>query len=86
MLTFNLFQKPQFNWTSTDIGFIIGMDPVGTMLTFFTGTVIHKTGGVTFYAVGKLGEAILALIAPLMIETHLYLFMANKLMCGFFEV
>lgn len=65
---------------------VLGMNFVGQILICVSGAVVHRIGGATFLGIGKLGEAIISLTSPFVIHTHVYLFMAHRLVLGLFEV
>jgi hypothetical protein len=74
------------NWTQTERGLVLGANAIGQIFSCLSGIVIHRIGGATFLGVGKLGEAILSLMAPLLIKTNVHLIIANRFILGLFEV
>ena len=62
------------------------MNSGGQMLAALSGAVVHKIGGVTFLGIGKVGEAIVCLTSPFIINTHVNFFIAHRFVLGIFEV
>lgn len=81
-----LNQEATYNWTSHEKSVILSMDALGHIFTGFCGTAINKIGGATSLNVITMLQAAVALAAPFMLNTHLYLFLANRLVAGFLEV
>ena len=81
-----LSQPPQLNWSTKETGIALGAHAIGHICAAFSGTVVHKIGGVTFMAVGLLGAGIVTLLDPLMINLHAYMFTTARFFYGVFEV
>lgn len=67
-------------------GLVLGINSVGTLLACLSGVIVHEIGGAALLGIGKVGEAIISLTSPFMINVNVNVFIAYRFVLGLFEV
>lgn len=80
------FQVAEFNWDSRMKGFILSVFSIGYLFGPIGGALCLKLGAVTTYGISVGGTAVLTILTPLLIRTHLYSYIAARILEGVFEV
>lgn len=79
-------QKAEFQLNKKDEGFILSAFSFGYGFSCFTGFIVYKFGGVTMYGIGVVLTGILAILSPVLIRLHLFVFLFARALQGVFEV